>query len=473
MTVRVVDRPPRGINICVRVRAAVQQQLRNVAPPGQRCEPQRTAPARRRLLQLHQRGPLVPIGSQVQQQPHNVEVPMLHRQGEQPARPPIDLPQHARIGQSHFADTIGVRQPHSRADRHFCAMIQQPPRNGGKIPRAPIVRLAAGIGRQRRAVNRRQAIQILLAHVGPLAQQPRHHLLVGRSRGGVQRRRAVAVAGADQRLVRLQQPHRFAVVAAAYGAVDLVLHRRDRSVGATHRLPPVLLLFLDRGHDVPIPAVPRQSEGGCRIAVRENALARIGASRHQQAHHRRVAAEHRVVQGLMLVVAGHVHCGQLGAGTQQRPRRGDVAHLDGLRQPCHTRSVHECFQLGPTLVAVRSRQHPLRVVEGGGRIAGAQLLQQILGLFAQLLPTRLPRQMAQWMGISGSGHDDLLFSLPGVRVTGAKKIRPEATPTPMIGGLSPSRGHGGARRAQSASYHARGAASQLGCSLGRDSQRVP
>jgi hypothetical protein len=174
-------------------------------------------------------------------------------------------------------------------------MRQQPPRDSGKSSRGIVAR----IGGQRGAIDRRQAFHILFARVGPPAQQPRHHLLVGlfaAACSGVAPSRSHArISDSSASSSRIASP----LSPSAYGAVDLVLHRRNRGVGTAHPLAPVLLLLLDRGDDVRIAAVPRQRERRGRIAMREDALARVGAGRHQQTHHRRVAPQHRVMQGLV------------------------------------------------------------------------------------------------------------------------------------------------------------------------------
>ena len=227
----------------------------------------------------------------------------------------------------------------------------------------------------------------------------------------VQRRGAVAVARADERLVRLQLTKGFVIIALPDGAVDLLLHRRNGYVGTTHPLAAVLFFFLHGGDDVPIAAVPRERERRGRIAVRVNALARVCAGRHQQTHHGRVAAQYRVMQRPMLIVAGHIHIDQFRTGAQQRPSLVEISRLYRLRQPRDICAIHKRLEPGPTFVAICTRQNPLRIVQGkcgeagmalvagdlrrGGRNAGAIFVQQVFSLFSQLFDAGLRRQTPQ------------------------------------------------------------------------------
>ena len=77
VTPGVAERPAGGIDIRVRVGAAVEQQFGDVALPGQGCIPQRRAPAWRGLLQFVEHDSLVHIGSEVEQEPNDFDVPVI------------------------------------------------------------------------------------------------------------------------------------------------------------------------------------------------------------------------------------------------------------------------------------------------------------------------------------------------------------------------------------------------------------
>jgi hypothetical protein len=154
-----------------------------------------------------------------------------------------------------------------------------------------------------------------------------------------------------------------------------------------------------------VAAVPGHRQSGSRIAVRKNALVGVGARFHQQLHHRCVAAQHRVVQGAMLVVFRHVHVYEFRPGMQQNAHLRRVARPDGVGKLCDVRSVDERFEFGPTLVTVGARQHTLGVVEGkrgwigsalelldfrdSAGVAGAILREELFRLLTQLLQAGL------------------------------------------------------------------------------------
>src|ERR1700733_3744024 len=129
----------------------------------------------------------------------------------------------------------------------------------------------------------------------------------------------------------------------------------------------------------------------------------------------------------MLVVASHVHGNQFWASTQQDTHLRCIARLNRLGEPCDICAVDKCFEFGPTLVTVGTRQYALCVVEGerywigptlelmnfhdSGRLCGAILLQEILGLLSQLLKARLLGKPTRGIEMRNvSGHDDLLSS---------------------------------------------------------------
>ena len=130
-------------------------------------------------------------------------------------------PQQAGIANHQFADALAVGQRHRSVEGHLRTAIEQQLGDGGKS----LGVIVARIGGARGAVERGQALDVALANVGPLAQQPLDHLLVRRLRSGVQRRPAGTVASAHQRAVRLQKTNGRAVVARADRLVDLVLDR--------------------------------------------------------------------------------------------------------------------------------------------------------------------------------------------------------------------------------------------------------
>src|ERR1700733_359265 len=129
----------------------------------------------------------------------------------------------------------------------------------------------------------------------------------------------------------------------------------------------------------------------------------------------------------MLVAAAHIHANQFGASIYQNAHFSNVAGLYCFREPGYIRAVNESLEFGPALETVGARQHTLGVMQGercriglrlelvylsdGCGVAGAILLQQVLGLLAQLFEVWLlrqpPRLRRAW---EISGHDDLLSS---------------------------------------------------------------
>jgi hypothetical protein len=136
----------------------------------------------------------------------------------------------------------------------------------------------------------------------------------------------------------------------------------------------------------------------------------------------------------MLIIFRGIHTDEFRSGFEEGARGGEVAGLDGLVKAGDVRAIHEGFELGPTLEAVSASEDTLRVVkrESGrsafeaadlgdrSRVVGAITIEQVFGLFAELVEIGMPRQAA--FG-DVFGHDDLL-SLPGVRENGRKEDSP-------------------------------------------------
>ena len=155
--------------------------------------------------------------------------------------------------------------------------------------------------------------------------------------------------------------------------------------------------------------------------MRIDADVRVGAVRHQQADHRRVAREHGMVQRAMLVVRGGVHVDDLGTRLEHGLDAGRVAGTDRLDEARHGGAIHEGLQLRPALESVGAGQHELRVVQRErGRVrsaivrgdladgvgaARAKRREQFLGLPLQLMEVwTVGKRAGRRMG----GHDELL-----------------------------------------------------------------
>ena len=179
--------------------------------------------------------------------------------------------------------------------------------------------------------------------------------------------------------------------------------------------------LLDDGDDVVVAALGGNRQWRRRHAMRIDPDARVGAVRHQQADHRRVAREHGMVQRAMLVALGDVHVDDLGTRLQQGLDAGRIAGTDRLDEARHGGAVDEGLQFRPALESVGAGQHELRVVQRErGRvrsaivrgdlgdcvgIALAECREQFLGLPLQLMEVwTVGKRAGRRMG----GHDELL-----------------------------------------------------------------
>jgi hypothetical protein len=70
------------------------------------------------------------------------------------------------------------------------------------------------------------------------------------------------------------------------------------------------------------------------------------------------------MQGVMLVVLGHVHVDKLGPQIEHAANLGFVSATNCLGEAPDGYSIDESFQLGPTGKAVRAGHHELSVMKG-------------------------------------------------------------------------------------------------------------
>ena len=148
------------------------------------------------------------------------------------------------------------------------------------------------------------------------------------------------------------------------GCADLILHRRDRCIWATHLLAPQPLFLFDDGDDFTVLTIPSQGQRRGRIAIGPDTFACIRARLHQQLHHRNVAAQHCVMQASMLIVAGPVHAHQFWTQRQHASHLRHVSRLHRIGEARNGRSIDKGFELRPALEAIGAGQHALRIVEG-------------------------------------------------------------------------------------------------------------
>lgn len=221
----------------------------------------------------------------------------------------------------------------------------------------------ARIDGQRRAVERGAIPQVAFVDIGPALEQPVQDIRIGFLGRPMQRSPALTIAGLDQGAVRLKEGDGALVLSLGDCGIDLILDRRYGRVGAAHLLAAEALLFFDDGDELAIVAIPGDDQGRGGIAVRVNAFARVGSGFHEQAHHGRVAAQDRVVQGAMLVAFRQVDANQLRPSVEENARFGQVAGLDCFGQFPHVDSIDEGLELGPAFEAIGPRQDALRIVE--------------------------------------------------------------------------------------------------------------
>ena len=130
------------------------------------------------------------------------------------------------------------------------------------------------------------------------------------------------------------------------------------------RHPRAPTLFLsDDGDDVGVATFGGNRQRARRVAVRPDALARVGTVLHQEANHFRPSLQYSMVEGPMLVVLRHIDVDQLRTHGEHRPHTIDVAGAHGVAESADRYAIDERLQFGPTVEAVGSREHELRVVQ--------------------------------------------------------------------------------------------------------------
>ena len=105
----------------------------------------------------------------------------------------------------------------------------------------------------------------------------------------------------------------------------------------------MLLLFLDYGNHVPVPAILRQGVSGRGIAMRIDAFPGVRTRLHQQARHLDVPPQHRKVQRAMFIVGRHIHADQFRPSLQQHAHLSRIAALHRLSQSVYVGAIHKGF----------------------------------------------------------------------------------------------------------------------------------
>jgi hypothetical protein len=181
------------------------------------------------------------------------------------------------------------------------------------------------------------------------------------------------------------------------------VHQSGRHLGVCGRRgrARAIALFLSNdGCDIDVAALGGDGERARRVAVRPDALARVGSVLHQQADDVRPSMEHRMVQGSVLVVFRHIEMDQLGTRREHRLHHIDVTGAYGVAEPADRHAIDERLQSGPAVEAVGPRDHELRVVQREARrlrslvmgvhlrrgvgVAAGQRLEQLLRLPLEL-----------------------------------------------------------------------------------------
>lgn len=91
---------------------------------------------------------------------------------------------------------------------------------------------------------------------------------------------------------------RLILIACSEGAPQFSEH----FIFARHEHPTPLFLFLNNGDDLVIPSLTRERDSSGRLVVWADSRIRIRTDFHQQPHHFGHTAEHRVMQGSVLML---------------------------------------------------------------------------------------------------------------------------------------------------------------------------
>ena len=143
---------------------------------------------------------------------------------------------------------------------------------------------------------------------------------------------------------------------------------RHRRICDDNGRPRTLPLFLsDDGDDVGVATFGGNRESACRVAVRVDALPRVGTVLHQEADHVRPLLQHSMMKGAALVVSRHIEVDELGTYREHRLHAVDVTSAHGVAESADRCAIDERLQFWPAVEAVGTREHELSVVQREAR----------------------------------------------------------------------------------------------------------